>query len=233
MKKRKRKSRKKTSIVKRTGLVLLFIPLVTLGALKTIVVESGRFLSRSLMKSAPSLWRKTLGRKNRHAGDQFEDYSERAVRIDKSKLLPKDALGLAGERLVFERVRALPNCQIVACNVENYYCELDLIYLDNARRNVVFVEVKTRRREDPVHPTVEAVDARRRKKIALAARKFVRERGYLDYRRRYDIAVVIWPESEEPQVTFYENAFREVDAIQKYRAQDYGKTRGTSSEQTN
>ena len=233
MKKRKRKSRKKTSIAKRAGLVLLFIPLVTLGIIKTIVVEFGRFLSRSLMKSAPSLWRKTLGLKNRHTGDRFEDYSERNVSADESKLLPKDALGRAGERLIFERVREFPNCQVVACNVENYYCELDLIYLDNTRRDVVFVEVKTRRREDPVHPTVEAVDARRRKKIALAARKFVRERGYLDYRRRYDIAVVVWPESEEPQVAFYENAFREVDAIQQYRAQDYGKTRGTSSDQAN
>ncbi len=229
MKKRKRKRRRIISNVKLSGLILLFIPLVFLGTIRTIVVETGRFLSRSLMKAAPLLWRTTIGRGKRHSGCRFEDYSERGVRNDASNLLPKDALGVAGERLVFDRVRAFPNCEVVACNVANYYCELDLIYLDHTRRAVVFVEVKTRRREDPVHPTVDVVDARRRKKIALAARLFVRERGYLDYRRRYDIVVVIWPKSEEPQVVFYENAFKEIDAIRAYRAQDYGKTRGGAS----
>ena len=230
MKKRRRKNRKKTSKVKRIWLILLFIPLCFLGLIKTIVIESSRWLSRSVMKAAPSLWRGTFGRWSRHRGDRFEDYSERKVQKDGSELLPKDALGAAGERFVFEYVRNQPKSKVVACNVENYYCELDLIYLDLERRDIVFVEVKTRRREDPIYPTREAVDARRRKKIALAARKFVRERGYLDYRRRYDVVVVIWPESEEPQIKHYENAFSEIDAIQAYRAQDYGKTRRSETD---
>ncbi|MBQ9874815.1 MAG: YraN family protein [Thermoguttaceae bacterium] len=144
--------------------------------------------------------------------------------------MPKDALGLAGERLVFDRLRADPGARIVACNVENYYCELDVIYRDLRSREIAFVEVKTRRRESELRPTVEAVDARRRKKIALAARRFVRERGFADLKRRYDIAVVLWSESAPPEIAFYKGAFREEDALSDYRDDDFGKNRFAQTE---
>ncbi|MBQ4203773.1 MAG: YraN family protein [Thermoguttaceae bacterium] len=222
------KRRKGRSFLSLVGLIIMFIPLCFVGICKTVVIGTVRFFSQTLMSIEPALWRLCFGKRRR--GNRFEDYSERRTLANKSVLLPKDELGLAGERLVFERVRRFPNCEVLACNVENYYCEIDLIYLDQSKREIVFVEVKTRRRENLAHPTLEAVDAKRRKKIALAAREFVRQRGYIDYRRRYDVAIVIWPSDELPEVSFYENAFKEVDAIREYKDVDYGKNRAAAEE---
>ena len=219
------KNNKKFSKLKFIGLFFLFVPLLVIGTCRMLMVEIWKFFSRTLLRLEPAVWRKLFGRR-RHKEVCFEDYSERRLsRQKESNLLMKDKLGLDGERLVFEYIRTLPNTEIVACNVENFFCELDLIYLDLEKNDIVFVEVKTRRRENYLHPTLGAVDAKRRKKIALAARKFVNDRGFIDFRRRYDIAIVIWPENKTPNLSIIKDAFREVDAIREYHALDYGKFR--------
>lgn len=225
--KRRRTSFGRLPIWKRIFLVFGFLWLCYFGLVKTVVLQTGRFFSRSLLKTSPSLWRFLFMRRT---GDSFEDYSERRIKKAETELLPKDRLGLAGERAVFELIKSGRNNRVVACNVSNYYCELDLIYLDKPCREIVFVEVKTRRRENYVRPTVEAVDAKRRKKIALAARQFCSERGYGRYKRRYDIAIVIWGEEARPEITILKGAFTEAAAILEYRGTDYGKAREPLSE---
>ena len=220
---------KKTPLWKRLGLVLLFAPLVVVGAAKAFAIGCAHSFSNGVKRAFPSLWRATLGRKFVHKGVRFEDYSERRAMKSNGELLAKDALGAAGERYAFNYFHSLPRCKIIACNAENYYCELDLVYLDRKSREIVFVEIKTRRRENNARPTLEAVDAKRRKKIALASRVFVQERGYLRFKRRYDIVVIIWSEGEKPIMRTYENAFRESDALRDYQKNDFGKNRTSQS----
>lgn len=159
---------------------------------------------------APGLWRRWFGRPF-GKGTTFEDFSDAPNRPTPN---PKDKLGLDGERFAFEYVRDLPGARVIACNVDAVCCEIDLIYLDRKTRELVFVEVKTRRREHPDYPTLNAVDARRRKKLARASDVFAARIGEERRRRRFDVIVVIWPFfTERPTLTHYRNAFGYVDAV--------------------
>ena len=163
---------------------------------------------------APGLWRRWFGRPFRQ-GTTFEDFSDAPNRPTPN---PKDKLGLDGERFAFEYVRALPAARVIACNVDAATCEIDLVYLDRKTRELVFVEVKTRRREHPDYPTLNAVDARRRKKLARASDVFAARIGEERRRRRFDVIVVIWPYfTERPTLTHYRGAFGYVDAVLGYR----------------
>ena len=163
---------------------------------------------------APGLWRRWFGRPFGQ-GTTFEDFSDAPNRPTPN---PKDKLGLDGERFAFEYVRALPAARVIACNVDAVTCEIDLVYLDRKTRELVFVEVKTRRREHPDYPTLNAVDARRRKKLARASDVFAARIGEERRRRRFDVIVVIWPYfTERPTLTHYRGAFGYVDAVLGYR----------------
>jgi Holliday junction resolvase-like predicted endonuclease len=163
---------------------------------------------------APALWRRWFGR-SFGQGATFEDFSDAPNRPTPN---PKDKLGLDGERFAFEYVRDLPGARVIACNVDAVCCEIDLVYLDRKTRELVFVEVKTRRREHPDYPTLNAVDARRRKKLARASDVFAARIGEERRRRRFDVIVVIWPFfTERPTLTHHRGAFGYVDAVVGYR----------------
>lgn len=163
---------------------------------------------------APALWRRWFGRPF-GKGTTFEDFSDAPNRPTPN---PKDKLGLDGERFAFEYVRDLPGARVIACNVDAVTCEIDLVYLDRKTRELVFVEVKTRRREHPDYPTLNAVDARRRKKLARASDVFAARIGEERRRRRFDVIVVIWPFfTERPTLTHCRGAFGYVDALLGYR----------------
>ena len=174
-----------------------------------------------LKSRAPRFWRKHWGYPVPQ-GERFEDYCENL----KPTTLAKDVLGRAGERFVFERIIKTPGNRALACNVENYYCEIDVVFLDERTKEIVFVEVKTRRYDGPdFRPENFAIDARRKKKLALAGRTFMRERGYVDYKDRYDVAVVITPEEGEPTMRYYKGFFNYFSAVRGYRGDDFGKKR--------
>jgi len=168
----------------------------------------------------PRLWRKIKNFEPIRDGS-FEDYSESS----RQAVLPKDVLGREGEQFVFNFIKENSNYELVACNAENYYCELDLIYLDKPERQIVFVEVKTRRHDYIKYPAFRAVDAKRRKKMALAAELFIKERGYFQYSIRFDVAVVVYPSDSEPTLKYYRNAFTYKYALIGYKKDDFGKTR--------
>ena len=178
-------------------------------------------VSLYLKYRAPKYWRKRWGYPVPQ-GDRFEDYVEN----NKPVVLPKDVLGRAGEKLVFELVLKEPNVSILACNAENYYCELDLVFLDEATKEIVFVEVKTRRYDGvDFRPETFAIDAKRKKKLALAGRTFKHERGYVEYRERFDVVVVIMTDGAPPTVRYHKAFFTYLDAVTGYRGDDFGKTR--------
>ena len=199
------------------------------GVLRAAVRNIGRGVSRvagervddvawaakeALKFVCPALWRRWFGRPF-GKGTTFEDFSDAPNRPTPN---PKDKLGLDGERFAFEYVRDLPGARVIACNVDAATCEIDLIYLDRKTRELVFVEVKTRRREHPDYPTLNAVDARRRKKLARASDVFAARIGEERRRRRFDVIVVIWPcFTERPTLTHYRGAFGYVDALVGYR----------------
>lgn len=212
---------------RRIALICGFIFLCFFGLIKTLIEGFFYLLDKLLSCACPPFWRAIHERRK---GESFEDYSEQRLIDASSALLQKDLLGLAGERVVFETIRKNSRRRIIACNAVNYYCELDLVYLDKTSGEIVFVEVKTRRKENLIHPVQESVDSKRRKKMALAARLFVSERCYRRYKRRYDIAVVIWEDNTEPKITFIENAFTESQALQDYQGNDIGKNRGRTFE---
>ncbi len=181
------------------------------------IIES---FSNAFKYCFPQLWRKINGLEPLRDGS-FEDYSEST----RKAILPKDILGREGERLVFNYIKETPDYEIVACNAENYYCELDLIYIDKPRRQIVFVEVKTRRHDYIKYPAFRAVDAKRRKKMALAAELFIKERGYFQYSKRFDVAVVERPLNAKPTIKYYRNAFSFKYALLGYKKDDFGKNR--------
>jgi len=83
--------------------------------------------------------------------------------------------------------------------------EIDIV-VRNAE-SLVFVEVKTRRREDFGRP-VTAVKKDKRHALNRAAAAFLRQAGFPDLYYRFDVIEVVGqPEDPEPEVRHIENAF--------------------------
>jgi putative endonuclease len=82
--------------------------------------------------------------------------------------------------------------------------ELDIVA--RTGETLVFVEVKTRRREDFARP-MTAVDARKRHALNRAAAAYLRRAGYPDLFYRFDVIEVLGrPEEGEPLVRHTEDA---------------------------
>ena len=92
-----------------------------------------QFISLRIKACAPSLWRKWWGYPVPE-GTRFEDYSENLKPISSAK----EALGRKGEKYIFDRLLQKSSCRILACNVESYYCELDIVFLEQTSREIVF-----------------------------------------------------------------------------------------------
>jgi putative endonuclease len=82
--------------------------------------------------------------------------------------------------------------------------EIDVVCRD--RDTLVFVEVKTRRREDFGRP-FEAVDREKRKRISRGALGWLRMLDNPDILFRFDVVEVIIAEEGKPRVELIKNAF--------------------------
>ena len=82
--------------------------------------------------------------------------------------------------------------------------EIDVVCRDNDA--LVFVEVKTRGREDFGRP-VEAVDREKRKRISRAALAWLRMLDNPDILFRFDVVEVIIAADSKPRVELIRNAF--------------------------
>lgn len=131
--------------------------------------------------------------------DEFPDGSTRAV-------------GQRAEDLAATKIVAA-GLEIVARNVELAGAELDLIARghDGVAPMVVFVEVRSRGREDLGSP-IETVDARKQRQIVRAARAWLVQNDLWErVAVRFDvIGISPGPNAKAPSITWIEGAF-EVD----------------------
>jgi putative endonuclease len=131
------------------------------------------------------------------------------------RLWPRGAVsfGNRGERAA-ERFLARRGYRIVARQHRNAGGELDLVALDGD--TVVFIEVKTREDEDHGQP-IDAITADKQRRLTRASLAFLKQRGWLDRRCRFDVVAVVWPDAAgRPQITHYENAFEAAGRGQMY-----------------
>lgn len=96
---------------------------------------------------------------------------------------PRHAFGRRGEDAAAEFLRRR-GLEVLARNVRTAFGEIDLVALDGDV--VVFVEVKARRRGG----ALEAVDARKQKRLSRLALVFLAKAGWLDRAARFDVVAV-------------------------------------------
>ena len=126
---------------------------------------------------------------------------------------PRQRLGADGEDEA-KRYLVTRGFTILAHRWRMGRLEIDLI----ARNSefVVFVEVKTRQ-SDAAGLPVEAVDGRKQRKLTQTALAYLKRRGMLEARCRFDVISIIWPKgSKTPEITHYKNAFPAVGVGQMY-----------------
>ncbi len=109
---------------------------------------------------------------------------------------PRHRFGAFGEERAAEYLRRR-GFKILARNVRTAFGEMDIVAMDGA--TVVFVEVKSRRSRGGL----EAVDARKRKRLSRLALAFLARAGWLDRAARFDVVAV----ASDGACTHVANAF--------------------------
>ena len=84
--------------------------------------------------------------------------------------------------------------------------EIDIVAYDGA--TLVFLEVKTRRREG-LFATERAVDARKRRLLARSARRYRRWFGVASDPYRFDVVTVLAPRGQPPRIRLLRGEFRD------------------------
>ena len=121
--------------------------------------------------------------------------------------------GNRGERQAARFLRR-QGFKIIARQSANRHGEIDLIARDGDC--IVFVEVKTRR-SDAAGLHFEAVTTDKQRKMTKTAMVWLKRRGLLESRSRFDVVSILWPEdSKTPEITHYKNAFPAVGVDSMY-----------------
>ena len=129
------------------------------------------------------------------------------------RVFPPKTLGQRGEAAAARYLRRL-GYKIIARGERTGPGELDLVAVDG--KTIVFVEVKTRRSAEQGHP-VEAVDARKQRRLTRLAVTFLKRHRLLDYPARFDVVAVTWPEDQRrPTIEHFPNAFEAVGQWEFY-----------------
>lgn len=124
-----------------------------------------------------------------------------------------DSFGDRGESAAASFLEGL-GYRIVERQMRSRQGELDLVALD--RDVIVFVEVKTRTTTASGHP-FEAVTPAKQRKMTHAALAYLKRRGWLERRARFDVISIVWPtDASEPTITHYVNAFEPTGFGQMY-----------------
>lgn len=112
-------------------------------------------------------------------------------------------LGDKGERLAVRFLKR-QGYKIIARQSRSRIGELDIVALDGDC--IVFVEVKTRSSDKAGHP-VEAVTMAKQHQLTRAALAWLKRRGLLERRARFDVVAITWGEGLPPVIDHYRNAF--------------------------
>ena len=127
----------------------------------------------------------------------------------RGRLLPSKAehlqLGRRGEKLAAQHLRR-QGFKILYRNFRGRTGgEIDLVCRD--RDTLVFVEVKTRTREDFGRP-LEAVNRKKEHRISMGALAWLRLLGNPDIFFRFDVVEVLIAPGEPPKIELIRNAFQ-------------------------
>ncbi len=124
-----------------------------------------------------------------------------------------DSLGNRGEAEAARFLEGL-GYRIIERQMHGRFGELDLIAIDG---NVIaFVEVKTRSSTAAGHPS-EAVNSAKQRRMSHSALAYLKRRGWLERRARFDVVSIIWPAGVHlPKIEHYVNAFEPPGSGQLY-----------------
>lgn len=123
-----------------------------------------------------------------------------------------DSTGARGEAVAVAHLRK-EKYKILGTQVRSPIGEIDIVARD--RKTTVFVEVKTRRTNDPFDP-LEAVTAGKQKKLTQLALAYLTKHGLHDSPSRFDVIAICWPENGPMQVQHVKNAFEAVGRGQMF-----------------
>ena len=116
-------------------------------------------------------------------------------------------IGRIGEELVAKWLKT-KGYIIVKQNYRSDYGEIDII-AENPR-TVVFVEVKTRKQDSLTAPK-DAVDKSKQRRLAITAKRFLKNAFLFDIKYRFDIAEVTYSRGDDGQIkyslNYIKNAF--------------------------
>lgn len=115
---------------------------------------------------------------------------------------PRHELGRRGEELAAAHLKKL-GYKIVDRNHVNALGELDLVAVDGSA--VVVVEVKTRSKTG--RSPAEAVDFRKRLKLARTAALYLKTKGWSERPTRFDVVEIINPPGSAPLIRHIKSAF--------------------------
>lgn len=105
------------------------------------------------------------------------------------------ALGARGERFAAKYLKA-QGYTLITMNRHEGKGEIDLIVMD--KEFLVFVEVRTRTREDFMTPEA-SIRSEKRRTIQRTVRRLIRRHRSAGLRPRIDVIALVWPEgAEEP-----------------------------------
>ena len=134
-----------------------------------------------------------------------------------TRLLDRSAnnltLGQRGEREA-ERFLLREGWITIDRGYSDHFGEIDLIMADH--NTLVFVEVKTRARDDGTSPA-EAVDEIKIQRITKTTQGYIRRLGLETCRIRFDVVAILWPETEHPpEIKHYQSAFEPTGKFQMF-----------------
>ena len=112
-------------------------------------------------------------------------------------------LGDKGERLAVRYLKK-QGYRIVARKSRSRIGEIDVVAVDGDC--IVFVEVKTRSSHVAGQP-VEAVTAAKQHQLTRVALAWLKSRGLLEHRARFDVIAITWREGRDPEIQHFRNAF--------------------------
>lgn len=119
-------------------------------------------------------------------------------------LFPPRSLGQRGEDAATRLLRR-KGYKIIHRGYHDQHGEIDIIAVH--KRVVVFVEVKTRKRDYGDSPAT-AVTLEKQKRITRTALAFQKRNRLLQAKSRYDIVAIVWPDGQrKPTIKHYVDAF--------------------------
>ncbi len=118
----------------------------------------------------------------------------------------KSLLGRRAEELTAAEL-VQRGCKIVATNYRCRYGEIDIIA--RTADTLIFVEVRSRRSNEPAYPA-ESVNEKKQSKLILAAQTYLQENEpFTNCSCRFDVSEVRFEKGKPVSVEIIENAFVE------------------------